>query len=398
MVDEKKMRVYIVANKIIDSFRQKLIEFEKCIISGAPCKEYDFLFSDDTRLTAKEIITYFYIISLAGDASENHNLIAFQKLSENNKNNKIIEDFHFENTIKILEMIKILKNNDYDFETPINAQYDFIEFSNDEKNQAVVSQIEFPDRSLRIASQLKVIKSLLKSPAKVKQDAERRARERKELEERREQQKQWIEENTDGSPTLIDKYEEDYRNALNSIETDVKQLVQSGQEMKGIMLFSDNISKILEVHDSLNTFYSNIYSHQSVLERFNSERIKQLGHEPVALYEQLKDLSYEPEVIDGVVVAKNIKVGEMAMPGMPAIILSDLSNLKISAEIAESLRSARTENVRLRHHRRGTARYRRQCARHDGLPVYVRPGPAQRRRNPRHLAQRIQLKTTHGKK
>jgi len=39
---------------------------------------------------------------------------------------------------------------------------------------------------------------------------------------------------------------------------------------------------------------------------------------------------------DGVVVAKNIKVGEMAMPGMPAIILSDLSNLKILAEISES--------------------------------------------------------------
>jgi len=39
---------------------------------------------------------------------------------------------------------------------------------------------------------------------------------------------------------------------------------------------------------------------------------------------------------DGVVVQKNIKVGEMAMPGMPAIVLSDLSNLKVSAEIAES--------------------------------------------------------------
>jgi len=38
----------------------------------------------------------------------------------------------------------------------------------------------------------------------------------------------------------------------------------------------------------------------------------------------------------GVIVAKNIKVGEMAMPGMPAIVLSDLTNLKISAEIAES--------------------------------------------------------------
>ena len=39
---------------------------------------------------------------------------------------------------------------------------------------------------------------------------------------------------------------------------------------------------------------------------------------------------------DGVIVSKNIKVGEMAMPGMPAIVLSDLSDLKISAEIAES--------------------------------------------------------------
>lgn len=39
---------------------------------------------------------------------------------------------------------------------------------------------------------------------------------------------------------------------------------------------------------------------------------------------------------NGVIVRKNIKVGEMAMPGMPAIVLSDLSNLKISAQIAES--------------------------------------------------------------
>jgi len=46
---------------------------------------------------------------------------------------------------------------------------------------------------------------------------------------------------------------------------------------------------------------------------------------------------------DGVIVAKNIKVGEMAMPGMPAIVLSDLSDLKISAEIAES-------NLKLIHH------------------------------------------------
>jgi len=39
---------------------------------------------------------------------------------------------------------------------------------------------------------------------------------------------------------------------------------------------------------------------------------------------------------DGVVIQKNIKVGEMAMPGMPAFVLSDLSNLKILTEISES--------------------------------------------------------------
>ena len=39
---------------------------------------------------------------------------------------------------------------------------------------------------------------------------------------------------------------------------------------------------------------------------------------------------------DGVVTRKMIKVGEMAIPGMPALVLTDLSNLKIKAEISES--------------------------------------------------------------
>ncbi len=39
---------------------------------------------------------------------------------------------------------------------------------------------------------------------------------------------------------------------------------------------------------------------------------------------------------DGVIIKKNIKVGEMAMPGMPALILTDLTNVKILTEIAES--------------------------------------------------------------
>lgn len=39
---------------------------------------------------------------------------------------------------------------------------------------------------------------------------------------------------------------------------------------------------------------------------------------------------------DGVITKKMIKVGEMAMPGMPALVLTDLKDLKIKAEISES--------------------------------------------------------------
>jgi len=38
---------------------------------------------------------------------------------------------------------------------------------------------------------------------------------------------------------------------------------------------------------------------------------------------------------DGVIVQKNINEGEMAMPGMPALILTDLSRLKIATEVSE---------------------------------------------------------------
>jgi RND family efflux transporter MFP subunit len=38
---------------------------------------------------------------------------------------------------------------------------------------------------------------------------------------------------------------------------------------------------------------------------------------------------------DGVIVAKKLNEGEMAIPGMPALVLTDLSKLKIVAEISE---------------------------------------------------------------
>jgi RND family efflux transporter MFP subunit len=69
--------------------------------------------------------------------------------------------------------------------------------------------------------------------------------------------------------------------------------------------------------------------------KISKEQIKQAKAKLQEVLNQYKYLKIKAPN-DGVVIAKNIKVGEMAMPGMPAIILSDLNDLKISTEISES--------------------------------------------------------------
>ena len=39
---------------------------------------------------------------------------------------------------------------------------------------------------------------------------------------------------------------------------------------------------------------------------------------------------------DGVIVAKKLNEGEMAVPGMPAVVLTDLSHLNIISELSET--------------------------------------------------------------
>ena len=57
---------------------------------------------------------------------------------------------------------------------------------------------------------------------------------------------------------------------------------------------------------------------------------------------KLKEVNYQYNYLkikapnDGLIIKKSIKAGEMAMPSTPAIILSDLSSLKIKTDISES--------------------------------------------------------------
>jgi len=111
--------------------------------------------------------------------------------------------------------------------------------------------------------------------------------------------------------TLIDHYRDDYEKALNSIEVDVKKMIVDGNDMKGLVLLQENIGKIIEIHDSLDDFYKLIYTWKEVLYHFNSERIRQLGHQPVMLCSKLSELlpGHELEHAETVVMGDLKKLG-----------------------------------------------------------------------------------------
>lgn len=74
-----------------------------------------------------------------------------------------------------------------------------------------------------------------------------------------------------GTKTFVEQLEDDYRDALMAIDEDAKKLVESGKEMKAVMLILGSLGKIASIHETLDTFYSAIYKHKNALSRFNSE-------------------------------------------------------------------------------------------------------------------------------
>jgi len=62
--------------------------------------------------------------------------------------------------------------------------------------------------------------------------------------------------------------------------------------------------------------------------KYDMEKLKEVLHQ----YEYLKLKAPN----DGVIIQKNIKVGQIAIPGMPALILTSLNDLKIVIQIGES--------------------------------------------------------------
>ncbi len=109
--------------------------------------------------------------------------------------------------------------------------------------------------------------------------------------------------------TLIDDFEEEYRLALKSIDTDVKELIESRKIMRGLLLFGKNLSSIVEIHESLHILFSIIYNNQLVLNVFNPKILMQLGHE---LKPTVKLLNWEDSSVQ---VKENYIVDELKSIG-----------------------------------------------------------------------------------
>ncbi|MBC8484460.1 MAG: HNH endonuclease [Bacteroidetes bacterium] len=81
--------------------------------------------------------------------------------------------------------------------------------------------------------------------------------------------------------------------------------------MKGLMLLSESLNTILEIHESLSRFYMIILTNIQVLRKYGSERLRQLGHEPKLIFEFAKDIypDHEEKLIESVVIKSFREIG-----------------------------------------------------------------------------------------
>ena len=109
--------------------------------------------------------------------------------------------------------------------------------------------------------------------------------------------------------TLIDKLREEYRDTMNLINVQSGEEIKSGQEMKGIMIFTTAANKLTEIHEQLSTFYGGLFRLSDLLKRNDSQRLKQLGHDMLPTLELLKDLDAEDKVKEQYVVNQFHEIG-----------------------------------------------------------------------------------------
>lgn len=125
--------------------------------------------------------------------------------------------------------------------------------------------------------------------------------------------------------------------AIDSSDIDIKK----EQALLNIQIYSNQFSNVKLNYER----YKRLYK-KDLVSRFDLEQIElnynNLKNTLAIAKASLKELNNQYKYLqikapnDGIIIKKSIRSGEMAMPGSPAFILSDLSALKISTQISES--------------------------------------------------------------
>lgn len=98
--------------------------------------------------------------------------------------------------------------------------------------------------------------------------------------------------------TFVDAMRQDFEKTLESMDTEVKELVQQGREAAALTLFGSKVQNIIAIRETLSAVYGMFFRELSVLERFGSERLKQVGSDLLPIYEIVKDTGASLENIE----------------------------------------------------------------------------------------------------
>lgn len=123
---------------------------------------------------------------------------------------------------------------------------------------------------------------------------------------------------------------------IDSIEIDSKKQ----QATLAVQMYENQYINVKRNYERFKRLYE-----KGLVSKFEVEQLelgaKNLKNMVDIAKSQLKEVENQYQYLkitapnNGVVIKKMIKAGEMAIPGMPAIVLSDLASLKVSIEIAE---------------------------------------------------------------